>query len=140
MWLSVLGLAGYINFILFCHFKYVLLLVNFCFPGGNLVTSANYCVIKQRLMEEYVRLVVKNCEKIFEIEELLKHKLFLIISRCWGLVTSSLKPDCFMLLPWNVGVPICVKYFLYVPDIWMSTPFFINNQKFKQSPRKSVIC
>ena len=115
-------LARYINFILFCHFKYVLLLVNFCFPGGNLATSANYCVIKRRLMEEYVRLIVKNCERIFEnCEEILKHQLFLIISRCRSLVTSILKPDYFMLLFLIVGVPICVRYFLYVPEICMNT-------------------
>ena len=60
-----------------------------------------------------MRLVLKNCERIFGMKNFSQQIMFLVMSRCRKcLVMSTLKPDDFMELFWTFfGVTVWPKYF-----------------------------
>ena len=96
-----------------------ILSVNFGLCWENLIKRCKMAEI----IEEYVRLVLKTCERILGLKNFSRHELFLVISRCRKvLVMSTPKADNFMQLFWAfVGATLWPKCFLYVPGIKMNT-------------------
>ena len=95
-----------------------ILSVNFGLFRENFVNSFIFSEIKQqRWWKKYVRLVLKTCERTFELKNFSRHEMFHVMSGCRkSLVMSTPKPDSLMQLFWTfVGVLVWPKCFLYVP-------------------------